>query len=425
MTGIKRFSTAVICVAMLFVCVGMTAEVHAAAVKLSRKSVTLDIDKSAALKVSGTKKAVRWSSSNKKIVVVSKKGKITAKKAGTATVYAKVAKKTLKCKVSVRALTKYWSKDSVSAKRLRSYVAKVTNKANGEFIPKNDRIAVFDMDGTLTCETYFTYYDTMMFIEYCLKDHPDKVSEDLKEAAAAIKPGYKADLTLAQNFARAYAGMTIDEYYDYAVEFGKRNTASFTNMRYIDGFYLPMVELVEYLYDNGFTVYVVSGTERTVTRAIVANSPIKDYVTPDHVIGTEFEVKQKGHETEQYNTDYKYADGDELVITGGFIQKNLNSNKCIFIEREVGKRPVLAFGNSGSDTSMMNYAIDKRNKYASEAFMLVNDDKVREWGPEDWASQSEKWAGMGYTPVSMAQDFGKIYPAGIVPSDSQYQEIAG
>ena len=64
MTGIKRFSTAVICVAMLFVCVGMTAEVHAAAVKLSRKSVTLDIDKSAALKVSGTKKAVRWSSSN-------------------------------------------------------------------------------------------------------------------------------------------------------------------------------------------------------------------------------------------------------------------------------------------------------------------------------------------------------------------------
>ena len=193
----KRVSTVVICIAMVFVCIGMTAEVHAAAVKLSKKSVSLDIDKSATLKVKGTKKAVKWSSSNKKIVVVSKKGKITAKKAGTATVYAKVASKKLKCKVSVRALTKYWSKSSAPAKQLREYVAKVTNKKNTSFIPKNDRIAVFDMDGTLTCETYFTYYDTMMFIEYCLKDHPDKVSDELKTAASAIKPGYKADLTLA------------------------------------------------------------------------------------------------------------------------------------------------------------------------------------------------------------------------------------
>lgn len=46
-----------------------------------------------------------------------------------------------------------------------------------------DRIAVFDMDGTLTCETYYTYYDTMMFIEYCLVDHPDEVSDELKLVA--------------------------------------------------------------------------------------------------------------------------------------------------------------------------------------------------------------------------------------------------
>ncbi len=45
--------------------------------------------------------------------------------------------------------------------------------------------------------------------------------------------------------------------------------------------------------------------------------------------------------------DFKYADGDDLVLTGGFIQKNLNGNKSIYIEREIGQRPVLAFGNSG------------------------------------------------------------------------------
>ena len=162
------------------------------------------------------------------------------------------------------------------------------------------------MDGTLTCETFYTYYDTMMFIEYCLYDHPDQVSEELKQAAEEIKPGYKADETLARNFAKAYAGMTVDEFYEYAVEFGKKYTDSFNNMRYIDGFYLPMVELVEYLYENDFTIYVISGTERTTTRAIVANSPIKDYVTPNHVIGTDFEVKQPGYEDVASNMDFKY-----------------------------------------------------------------------------------------------------------------------
>ena len=322
-----------------------------------------------------------------------------------------------------RALTAYWSADSAAAQSLRAYVTKVTDEENADsFIPVKDRIAVFDMDGTLTCETFYTYYDTMMFIEYCLYDHPDQVSEELKQAAEEIKPGYKADETLARNFAKAYAGMTVDEFYDYAVEFGKKYTDSFNNMRYIDGFYLPMVELVEYLYENDFTIYVISGTERTTTRAIVANSPIKDFVTPNHVIGTDFEVKQPGYEDVASNMDFKYADGDDLVLTGGFIQKNLNANKSIYVEREIGQRPVLAFGNSGSDTSMMNYAIDSRNQYPAEAYMIVADDSVREWGTADWAEKSAEYTEMGYVPISMEKDFAKIYPDTITKAAEQYVE---
>ena len=324
-----------------------------------------------------------------------------------------------------QALTAYWTDGSAAAQSLRDYVTKVTDEANADsFIPVKDRIAVFDMDGTLTCETFYTYYDTMMFIEYCLYDHPDQVSEELKQAAEEIKPGYKADETLARNFAKAYAGMTVDEFYEYAVEFGKKYTDSFNNMRYIDGFYLPMVELVEYLYENDFTIYVISGTERTTTRAIVANSPIKDYVTPNHVIGTDFEVKQPGYEDVASNMDFKYADGDDLVLTGGFIQKNLNANKSIYVEREIGQRPVLAFGNSGSDTSMMNYAIDSRNQYPAEAYMIVADDSVREWGTADWAEKSAEYSAMGYVPVSMEKDFAKIYPDTISKAAEQYVERA-
>ena len=318
-------------------------------------------------------------------------------------------------------LSACWSPDSPVARSIREYVTKVTDpKDTASFIPVKDRIAVFDMDGTLTCETFYTYYDTMMFIEYCLNDHPERVSEELKEVAASIRPGYIADETLARNFAKAYAGMTMEEFYNYAVDFGQKKTASFNNMRYIDGFYLPMVELVEYLYENDFTIYVISGTERTTTRAIVANSPIKDYVTPNHVIGTDFEVKQPGHETESSNMNFKYENGDELVLTGGFVQKNLNANKSIYVEREIGQRPVLAFGNSGSDTSMMNYTIDSRNPYPAQAYMVVADDAEREWGKQDWAEKSEAYRAKGYIPISMKTDFAKIYPDGITIAEQQY-----
>ncbi len=313
----------------------------------------------------------------------------------------------------------YWN-ESQALTSLTTYVTAVTDEKSSDYIPEQDRIAVFDMDGTLVCETYYTYYDTMMFIEYCLVDHPEKVSDDLKEVARSIAPGYVAGEALARNFAQAYAGMTVKEFSDYVVAFGKKYTSSFNNMRYIDNYYLPMVEVVRYLYENGFTIYVISGTERTTTRAIVANSPIKDYVTPEHVIGTDFEVKVRGHEEESSNMNFKYEDGDELVLTGGFIQKNLNANKSIYIEREIGQRPVLAFGNSGSDTSMMNYGLDARNPHKAQAYMVVADDNVREWGTQDWATKSADYKAKGYVPISMKNDFAKIYPDNISKAEKQY-----
>ena len=313
-----------------------------------------------------------------------------------------------------------WNEGTGAKNSLIDYVSAVTQEGGADYIPVEDRIAVFDMDGTLACETFYTYYDTMMFIEYCLYDHPERVSDELKAVAASIRPGYLADETLARNFAKAYAGMTVEEFYNYAVEFGQKKTASFDNMRYIDNFYLPMTELVKYLYDNGFEIWVISGTERTTTRAILANSPIRDYVEPEHVIGTDFEVKQRGHEDEPSNMDFKYENGDELVLTGGFIQKNLNGNKSIYVEREIGKRPVLAFGNSGSDTSMMNYAIDARNPYLAQAYMIVADDNEREWGTQDWEAKSADYLAKGFIPISMKTDFAQIYPDGITKAAEQY-----
>ena len=325
------------------------------------------------------------------------------------------------CKKEEKFEFKYWN-DSIALNSLVTYVSKITDEGSDYYIPVNDRIAVFDMDGTLVCETYYTYYDTMMFIEYCLVDHPDRVSNELKEVASSIKPGYLADENLARNFAKAYAGLSVDEFYEYVVTFGKKYTKSFNNMRYIDNFYLPMVEVVHYLFLNDFTIYIISGTERTTTRAIIANSPISEYVTSNHIIGTDFEVKIKGYEDEESNMNYKYQDNDVLVLTGGFVQKNLNANKSIYIEREIGKRPVLAFGNSGSDSSMLNYVIDSRNEYLSQAYMVVADDDIREWGIQDWEKKSSEYQEKGYISISMKNDFLEIYPSNITKAEKQYYE---
>ena len=80
----------------------------------------------------------------------------------------------------------------------------------------------------------------------------------------------------------------------------------------------------------------------------------------------------------------------------------------------------LAFGNSGSDTSMMNYAIDARNPYLAQAYMIVADDNEREWGTQDWEAKSADYLAKGFIPISMKTDFAQIYPDGITKAAEQY-----
>ncbi|MBR6229114.1 MAG: haloacid dehalogenase-like hydrolase [Eubacterium sp.] len=407
---------------------------QAAAVKLNKTSLTLTVGDTFQLKVTGKTKKVIYNTDQSKVISIGKtSGLIKAKNPGKANAVVTVKRAgkkdtVLKCKVIVNekapTLGQYWSDDSPTAQEIRDYVAKVTNPKDTEnFIPVEDRIAVFDMDGTLTCETFFTYYDTMMFIEFCLVDHPERVSEDLKQVARSIAPGYVADESLARNFAKAYAGMTPQELYDYALSFGKKSPVSFTGMRYCDGYFLPMLEIVKYLSENDFTIYVSSGTERTTTRAILAQSPLGQYISPEHVMGTQFEVKLKGHETVSSDMDVKYNAGDQLVYTGGFVQKNLNSSKVIVIEREIGKKPVLCFGNSGSDSSMMAYTIDQ-NKYPAESFMLIADDNVRDWPNQDFAEKSAEFGAMGFHCISTKNEFKQMYIDGVEKGASQTAPVA-
>ena len=168
-----------------------------------------------------------------------------------------------------------------------------------------------------------------------------------------------------------------------------------------------MVEVFNYLKANGFTYYVVSGSDRFICRALV--EPLG--IAPNRVIGMDVKlVSSKQGEVEGVN--YTMEKEENLIRTDELIIKNLKTNKVLQISQEIGKVPVLSFGNSGGDCSMHNYCLS--NQYRSAAFMLVADDDVRDHANRDKAlSLAAKWRDAGYHVISMRDDFRTIYGTGV------------
>lgn len=300
---------------------------------------------------------------------------------------------------------------------LQEYVQDVTNPKSSNFIPEEDRIATFDMDGTFVGELYPTYFEYNM-LEYRALDDPtyrDKAPEDVKAAAQAIRDFVREGKPLPDHFdmvharaaAKAYAGMSLAQFDAYVKTYAAQPANGFTGMTYGQAVYQPMVEVFNYLKANGFTYYVVSGSDRFICRALV--EPLG--IAPNRVIGMDVKlVSSKQGEVEGVN--YTMEKEENLIRTDELIIKNLKTNKVLQISQEIGKVPVLSFGNSGGDCSMHNYCLS--NQYRSAAFMLVADDDARDHANRDKAlSLAAKWRDSGYHVISMRDDFRTIYGTGV------------
>ena len=309
-----------------------------------------------------------------------------------------------------------WTEDSNPKDLLISYVDNVTNKNSPDFIPIDRRIAVFDFDGTLFCETDPSYFDYTLLV-YRVTEDPDyrnKASKFEKEVAEKIitlnktgKAASNLEVDHGKAIASAFKDMTLEEFYNYIQKFKETPMPSYENMKRGDGFYLPMLQVIKYLQDNNFTVYIVSGTDRFIVRGIFKNSVLKD-LPLSQIIGSDETLVA----TNQENTDglkYQFTHEDEVILGGEFIIKNLKMNKVSAIIREIGVQPVLSFGNSTGDTSMANYTITN-NEYKSLAFMLCCDDLTRENGNIDKANTMfELCEKNNWIPVSMKNDWKTIY----------------
>ena len=305
-----------------------------------------------------------------------------------------------------------WEPDAPALHALKDYVQAVTDSASQDFIPQEDRIAVFDMDGTLIGELFPTYLEVMLLTERILADSSWEPDEEMLEFGRmtrdhALDKSFPADYDYAfsHHQAKAFAGMTLQEYADFITRTLQQEADGFEGMTYAEAYYLPMVEVVEYLQENGFKCYIVSGSDRFIIRTYldgVVDIPYENMIGSDTALAARNQGDTDGIE-------YVFTGDDELVRTDKLLVKDLKTNKVLQIAQEIGKQPVLSFGNSSGDVSMNNYAL-LNNPYRSAAFMLVADDDARDYGnPAKHDELTAKWEGMGYNVISMRDDWKTIY----------------
>ena len=311
-----------------------------------------------------------------------------------------------------------WAEDAPSKKALVEYVEAVKNRKGPDYIPKKDRIAVFDLDGTLFCESDPTWFDFMLYRHRILEDetYRDRASDHEREIAGTVQSvidtgvvpaGFEVEI--GSCIAQAFAGMSVREFARYVRDYAERPSPGYDGMRVGEAFYQPMVQVIEYLQDNGFTVYVCSGSDRLVVRALVEGGLI---LASRYVIGTEELISAK-NQGDKPGAEYVFGADDELVLSGRIAQKNLKMTKVSMIAEQVGQCPVLSFGNSAGDISMTNYVMGN-GQYRTAAFFVCCDDGVRESGsPQKAQPVYDFCAENGWVPISMKDDWLTVFGEGV------------
>lgn len=318
---------------------------------------------------------------------------------------------------------KLWN-DCTSIRELKEFVEKAVDPNSSNYIPVEDRIATFDMDGTFIGELYPTYFEYNMLEYRALDDPTYEAPEDVRAAGQAIRDHVRDGAALPDDFemvhanmaAKAYAGMSVAQFDAYVKEYAKKPANGFTGMTYAESFYKPMLEVFDYLADNDFTYYVVSGSDRFICRALVDSIGIE----PNRVIGMDVELTTTNQEDAR-GMDYTMSIGEDVIRTEKLLIKNLKNNKVKQISQEIGKVPVLSFGNSSGDCAMHNYCLSN-NKYQTKAFMVLADNYDHDYAKQaETESRKAKWEAAEYTIMSMNDDFKTIYGENVIKTKFDFQ----
>ncbi len=294
-----------------------------------------------------------------------------------------------------------------SKQAIVDFVTSVTREGSPDFVNRAERIAVFDNDGTLWAEqpVYFQFAFAIDRVRALAPQHPEwkdqqpfkaVIDGDLKALGAAGEKG------LLQLMAATHAGITTEEFSKVAGEWLSKARHPRFNRPYTELAYQPMLELLGFLRDNGFKTFIVSGGGVEFMRVFAE----RVYgIPPEQVIGSSGVVAfQPG------------KDGKPVLLKKGEVEfVDDGPGKPVGINRFIGRRPILAFGNSDGDREMLQWTAAGSGKRFLG--LVHHTDAQREYAYDRQSSIGrldkalDEASARRWTVVDMQQDWRVIFPS--------------
>jgi phosphoglycolate phosphatase-like HAD superfamily hydrolase len=304
---------------------------------------------------------------------------------------------------SATAVLPSW-REGAAREAIIRFVDDATREGSSTWLPPAERIAVFDNDGTLWSEQplYFQFVFMLDEVKAAAPKHPEWRNDPAFRALAAHDQAALAGQQKAvmKLIAIANSGMSVDEY-DSAIRAWLASAKHPKFQRpYTDLVYQPQLELLAYLRANGFKTYIVSGG--TIEFMRVFSERVYG-IPPEQVIGSSQAVK------------FQMRDGKPVLMREPKIDfVDDGPGKPVGIYRNIGRKPVLAFGNSDGDLEMLQYTTAQAGPHL--ALIVHHDDAVREFAYDRQSKVGKldrAWdeaRANGWIVVSMKDDWNVIYP---------------
>jgi phosphoglycolate phosphatase-like HAD superfamily hydrolase len=261
-----------------------------------------------------------------------------------------------------------WNEGSAKT-AIVSFVERVTQQGGPDYVAPGERIAVFDNDGTLWAEQpiYFQFAFAIDRVKAMAPDHPEWA--DMEPVKAILAGDLKAlaatgDKGFLQVVAITHTGMTTDEFSRAVKHWVSAARHPKFKKPYPELAYRPMIELLDYLRANGFKTFIVSGGGVEFMRPWVEQT----YgIPPEQVVGSSgvvtFEISAGGQPFLKKEAKVEFIDD--------------GPGKPVGINRFIGRRPILAFGNSDGDQQMLEWtAAGEGPRFAG---LVHHTDPEREW----------------------------------------------
>jgi phosphoglycolate phosphatase-like HAD superfamily hydrolase len=296
--------------------------------------------------------------------------------------------------------------DGAPKKAIIDFVARVTTQGSPDFVPVEERIATFDNDGTLWCEQPFYFQMAFAFdrLKAMAPQHPEWKTKQpfaalLKgDVGTAAKAGEKGLLAVV---VATHSGMTVPAFEAEVREWIKTARHPRFKRPYNELIYQPMLEVLNYLRANGFRTFIVSGGGIDFMRPW---APAAYGIPPEQIVGSSGVV--------QFRLDGQGK--GELIKTAKVDFIDDGPGKPVGIYRNIGRWPIIAFGNSDGDLQMLQYT--SSGSGARLGLYVHHDDAVREYAYDRKSQigrldkgldEAPKW---GWQVISMKRDWKVIFP---------------